>query len=253
MERVAFLVEPDDHRISCMLNPETIVITRSSGIRERESIGGAVSGKNLNDVPLIFTGGGVTYIEMELLFDITIKGSSLITKDVRDYTSNFFEMAENSYDNNGSKRPKIVRMIWGKSWNIPGVITEIAEKLDYFTKGGVPRRSWLKLRLRRVNEEDTISDFIEKIVELLNESLTIADELDATSPYGQSYESEELRAKSITVMLNDRLDAIADKYYNDPSLWRLIASFNGITDIAEDIGSRLIQIPPIDEIMAKVL
>lgn len=252
MERVAFLTEPDDLRISCMLNPETVTIKRSAGVKERESIGGHISGYNQSDMPLLYTGGGVTYIEMELLFDITIRGSALISGDVRDYTAPFFEMAENKYGRFGSKGPKTVRMIWGKNWNIPGVITDIAERLDYFTKSGVPRRSWVTLRLRRTKDEFTISDLIEKLIRLINNSANLIDSLDITSPYQQSEILEVLENESNMTVLNDRLDAIADRYYNTPSLWRVLASFNGITDIAQNYGNKLLKIPPI-EALTKLL
>ena len=248
MERVAFLVEPDDQRISCMLNPETVIITRSAGIKERASIGGHVSGENRSDMPLLYAGGGVTHIEMELLFDVTISGSSLRSNNVRDFTAPFFHMAENIQGNDRHNHPKTVRMVWGKSWNIPGVITDIAERLDYFTKSGIPRRSWLKLRLRRVNEEFAVSDSMQKQIELSNESSELIDALDPSPPYVQNEEKEALAAKSVTVKHNDRLDSISNTFYNDPSLWRILASFNGITDITEDSGNMLITIPPIDEL-----
>jgi hypothetical protein len=41
-------------------------------------------------------------------------------------------------------------LIWGKSWNIPGIVVAVAERLEHFTAAGVPRRSWLRLRLLRV-------------------------------------------------------------------------------------------------------
>ena len=50
-------------------------------------------------------------------------------------------------------------------------------------------------------------------------------------------------------MLNDRLDALAENFYNDSSLWRLIAVFNGITDPARNVGSKLINIPPLQQLV----
>jgi hypothetical protein len=47
-----------------------------------------------------------------------------------------------------------VRFIWGKSWNIPGVVLHVSERLERFNADGAPRRSWLSLRLRRVEDSE---------------------------------------------------------------------------------------------------
>ena len=42
----------------------------------------------------------------------------------------------------------VVRLIWGKRWNLPGVVVAAAERLERFTVDGSPQRSWLRLLLR---------------------------------------------------------------------------------------------------------
>ena len=70
MERVAFLVDDTGERIDCLLNPETVAVTRLAGVRTRGTATGQLTGAGLADDPLQFTGGGRTEIVMDLLFDI---------------------------------------------------------------------------------------------------------------------------------------------------------------------------------------
>jgi hypothetical protein len=152
MERVVFLVEDTGERLPCLLNPTNVVLRRVAGLRPRRSIGGALSGVGLNEDPLLFTGGGRTELEVDLLFDVSIPGASIDTEDVRELTRPLFALAENRRGVEGQARPPLVRFIWGKSWNVPGLVAAVAERLEQFSPTGIPRRSWLRLRLLRVDE-----------------------------------------------------------------------------------------------------
>ncbi len=153
MERVIFLVEGTNERLSCMLNPETVLMRRSAGVRSRESLSGMINTGSRGDNPLLFTGAGYTTIELDLVFDISIAGSSIVSEDVRDLTKPIWNLSENIQRNDRSYRPALCRFIWGKSWNISGVISEVAEKLESFSAEGVPHRSWLRLRMLRMQEQ----------------------------------------------------------------------------------------------------
>jgi hypothetical protein len=72
MERVAFMLEDTGERIGCLLNPESLVIRRSAGVQPRRSVSGVLSGAAQQDTPVLFTGGGRTVLELDLLFDINI-------------------------------------------------------------------------------------------------------------------------------------------------------------------------------------
>ncbi len=149
MERVAFLIEETNERLRCLLNPETLVLRRTAGVRPRQSATGQVTGSGLADDPLLYTGGGRTELDLDLLFDVTLPGSSVTSDDVRDLTAPLWRLAENNQATAGYGRPPFVRLIWGKSWNIPGIVVAVAERLEFFTPAGVPQRSWLRLRMVR--------------------------------------------------------------------------------------------------------
>jgi len=152
MERVAFLLEETNERVACLLNPETVVLRRVAGVSSRRSIGGSLSGSQLADDALLYTGGGMTEMFLNLLFDVALAETKTEVNDVRDMTSPLWNMAENSGSAKTYGEPPRVRFVWGKSWNIPGVITSVSEHLDYFDSTGTPLRSWIRMRFLRVIE-----------------------------------------------------------------------------------------------------
>jgi hypothetical protein len=152
LERVAFLIEETNQRIGCLLNPESLLMQRVAGVRPMHAATGPATGTGLSDAPLLYTGGGRTQLELALLFDVSLAGSSIATGDVRELTAPLWNLAENAKRTAGYGRPPLVRFVWGKSWNIPGIVVAVAERLEDFTPAGVPRRSWLRLRMLRVSE-----------------------------------------------------------------------------------------------------
>jgi hypothetical protein len=157
VEHVAFLIEESGALIRCLLNPETLVVRRLAGVRTRQPTGGRQASSGQLDDLIFFTGGGHTELELDLLFDIdlsrsSIPGISIPAQDVRDLTGPIWKLAENSARGQDTARPPQVRFLWGKAWNIPGVVLAIAERFESFTSSGIARRSWLRMRILRVND-----------------------------------------------------------------------------------------------------
>lgn len=150
MERVAFLVEETNERIEGLLNPESLLVRRRAGVRARRSATGEMAGAERSDDPLIYTGGGRTEYELELLFDTDLTASTVVADDVRELTRPLWDLAETT-DEAMAPRPLLVRFVWGKSWNVPGVVVRVSERLERFTESGAPQRSWLKMEFVRVD------------------------------------------------------------------------------------------------------
>lgn len=150
MERVAFLIEETGQHLTCLLNPETVVMTRTAGVEPRRSSGGRLTGSGLADDPLLFTGGGRTELKLDLLFDVDLAPSHLTVTDVRQMTRPIWALAENSAEVERQLRPPLVMLLWGSAWSIPGIVTDVAERFDRFATDGSPLRSWLRLTLVRV-------------------------------------------------------------------------------------------------------
>jgi hypothetical protein len=235
MDRVTFLLETGE-RLGCLLNPESLAIRRLAGIRPRQSLGGGLTGAGLADDVLLQTGGGTTELQLDLLFDVTITGSSITTEDVRDLTAPLWELAENRVGQEGRLQSPVVRFVWGKSWNIPGVIVAISERLEFFTAGGTPQRSWLRMRMLRVLNPQS-----QPRIALASPSLS-SQALRMANP-SASFVADQVQTYEV-VGQGDRPDTIAARYYNSPSLWRIILSYNNINDPLRLAAGTLLQIPP---------
>ncbi len=265
MERVAFLIEETNERLGCLLNPESLVIRRTAGVQPRRSATGQFTGAGLTDDPLLYTGGGQTMLELDLLFDVSLAGSSINTDDVRDLTDPLWNLAENVVWRDGYGRPPLVRFIWGKSWNIPGVIVAVAGRLEHFTPAGVPRRSWLRMRLLRVDEGERLPqtpgdqgalDGLALSLEDLEQSLDAStDRVHVHEIVGGVQDGAESQGQGGGGAIDgegdgggglgsgERLDEIAFRFYGDPALWRLIAIFNDILNPLRIAAGSLLRVP----------
>jgi hypothetical protein len=243
MERVAFLLEETNERLGCLLNPDSLLVRRVAGVLPRRSVGGQFTGAGLRDDPLLYTGGGRTELELHLLFDVSLAGSSIETSDVRNLTEPLWNLAENTRSTNGYRRPPLVRFVWGKSWNIPGIVVAVAEHLEQFTAAGAPQRSWLSMRLWRVNEPQK---------ETVPGGQPLPDHAFSPADLEVAPDSvPEDRVQGHAVKAGERLDEIATHYYPDqpateaPALWRMLASFNTIQDPLHIPAGFLLRIPPL--------
>jgi hypothetical protein len=255
MERVAFLIEDTGERIGCLLNPESLVVRRTAGVQPRRSAGGALTGTGLPDDPLLFTGGGRTELELDLLFDVGLAGSSLQTGDVRDLTGPLARLAENAAGRDGYGQLPLARFLWGKAWNIPGVVTALAERFERFTPEGVPERSWMRMRFLRVSEPATPAPPSRPADE---GPVAFPEEpaVGGGAPAGLDI-PEELMQVHETLgggqgggdrQSGERLDELAARYYGDPALWRIIAAFNNIDDPANIAPGQVLRIPPLSAV-----
>lgn len=236
MERVAFLVEETNERISCLLNPESLVIRRQAGVRSRRSGGGLVTGADLADDQLLYSGGGNTELTMNLLFDVSLAGSSVTSADVRDLTGPFWRLAESSQTGGGYGNPPICRFVWGKSWQIPGLVTAVAEKLEYFTPEGIPRRSLMRLRFRRV---------LEPVAPRPASGGPLQRPAAGPTPgfggIGERLETHE-------IVSGERPDQVAYDNYRDPALARALMSHNDIDDPLHIPSGTILDLPSLSEL-----
>jgi Contractile injection system tube protein len=241
MQRATFLVEESGDRIPCLLNPESVLISRVAGLRTRESLLGPLTGAGLGDDPIIYTGGGRTELQLDLLFDVTLGGSSLETEDVRDLTGPLWALTENLPDPHQPAHPPLVRFVWGKSLNVPGVIAAVSERLEYFNDSGSPRRSWLRIKLLRVSDPPAEMPEIRDPFAKGAPSTMVDDE----PPAGEARAHEVLGGGGPEPEpgSTERLDQIADRYYRDPSLWRLVAAANGLDNPAQVPAGSVLAIP----------
>jgi hypothetical protein len=241
MERVAFLLEKTGERLPCLLNPASVVVRRVAGLQARQSSYGPLTGTGLKDDPLLHTGGGMTEILLDLLFDVSLVESPTPTEDVRDLTRPLTELAEGQESDDGYGQVPLVRFVWGKSWNVLGLVAAVSERLEYFTANGAPQRSWLRMRFLRTGDSaaaDAEADADDLSLDDLPDEIDVPpDELNAHQVKGGGEEPEGGES-------SERLDEIAASHYGNPAWWRLIAAFNDIDNPWEISAGRLLMLPP---------
>jgi hypothetical protein len=191
MERVTFVVESTGERLGCLLNPETLQVSRNAGVRRRRTATGLLAGAGISD-----------------------------------------DLAESAAASAGAT-PPVVRFLWGKSWNIPGVVTAVAERLEQFQADGAPTRSWLRMRFVRVNESAA--------AEAATPQGT-APSLAGAGPEGEVVH-QVVGGGSDAPGSGERLEDIAFLYYGDPSAWRQIAEANDIVDPSNVAPGTALRIP----------
>lgn len=237
MERAAFLIEESGERIPCLLNPASVILRRVAGVRPRFSSGGPLTGAGLSDSPLLFTGGGTTELTMDLLFDVSLARTDPAPENVRFLTEPLWRLTENEPKPGEYGRPPTVRFVWGKAWNIPGVVVGVAERLEYFTQAGVPRRSWLRLRLLRTSGEEPAEPLTPSVLEQTEPWVDWPTQVD---------ESEVRRYDLIGdgEGAAERPDAIAAANGFAPEDWPLIMDFSGVDDPTALEAGQTLRIPP---------
>lgn len=252
MERVAFLVEETGEHIGCLLNPESVVMTRTAGVEARRSAGGRLTA-GLADDPLLFTGGGRTELRLDLLFDVGLASVQVRTPvtDVRQMTRPMWRLAENSAEVQRQRRPPAVRFVWGQAWNVPGIVTEVAERFDRFDADGSPLRSWLRLVFVRVGQDPD---------EEGGEAHDLAARLppvDLTAPPvgalpvtgdgsgGAAEADPDAPAGAARAIPPVELGLLSQAAFGTALLWKPLLEYNGIDDPARVVGP--LAVPPLGD------
>lgn len=241
MERIVFLVEGTSQRIGCLLNPSSFTVQRNAGLRPLHSLGGAAASAPFRDDPLLFTGGGRTEISLDLLFDVSVPGSSVQSEDVRDLTRPLVELTENLQPPRAgyASLPR-VRVLWGKALNVAAVVSAVSERFEHFTRVGVPRRSWLRMNLIRVHDDESA---LPAPSEDLLTGATPSAPLPAVEPAPQSHAViGGARGEDDTSL--DRIDSLAERIFGDVRHWRLLAERADLDDPLRIPSGTLIQLAP---------
>ena len=212
MERVAFLIEETNERLSALLNPETVRVRRQSGLRVLDERPGTIAGAGGTDDVLIATAGGRTEIELDLVFDVDMVLTEPRPIDVRELTGPIWRLSENA----AAGRPQGFRLIWGDRWNVPLVIEAISERFDRFDQHGNPLRSWLSMRALRTGEVDDATSGVSSDIRAVYE----------VTPRAPSVTGSAERSFMVLATGDEgqaRVDEVADSMGEAPQDWRPIA------------------------------
>lgn len=234
MEKVVLLVEHSGKHLRCLLNPEQLEFQRSAGVASRRSHSGTITGIGLSDDPVLYRGGGSTELTLDLLFDVALTTDgpdATPVDDVRKLTRPIWDLAENQAEQSGYGRPPTMRLLWGAVWNVRGLVTAVSERLEQFDSQGRARRSWLRLRLRRLNASRRAeSNEPSEPPVAMDEARQRMDNTPSTThdPVGGDR--------------GERMDQVASDRLGHPGLWALLAEKNGVDDPMRPSGKPL-QVP----------
>lgn len=234
MEKVVLLVEHTGEHLRCLLNPEQLELKRHAGVVTRRSLTGDMTAAGLSDDPVVYRGGGSTELTLDLLFDIALaaRGPDMPpVEDVRELTRPIWDLAENQTEQSGYGRPPAMRLLWGASWNLRGLVTAVSERLEQFDTQGRAGRSWLRLRLLRQDSPLAAG---------------------ATEPDEPPIAMDEARRRAEVAPAathdpvggdgGERMDQIAAERLGHSGLWPLVAEMNGLDDPLRH-GGRSLQVP----------
>lgn len=240
MQRMIFFAEGEKTRLTCMLNPESILMRRKAGVRQLESLGGYSTGTRMQDAPLLYTNGGYTELTLDLLFDVTLPGHAMNIRndnsnnadDVTSITSLLWDMSKNILDDEAKKSMKICRVLWGVAFDYTGIITTISERLEYFTPEGFARRSWIRLAIRHVAVDDLepIDPYkaqVPKKHESIPDNVQMISEGASPSRVGELVESGESLL---------RVDKLAQDSHGSDRQWRTMAADYGIINPMQPVA-----------------
>jgi hypothetical protein len=201
--------------VEVLFNPNTYSIVKpvTWGPPATAEQGARENYRDLDAPPLVFNGGSARTLTLQLFFDVTepIKGKTI--KDVREETNKIVALTRIERN---QAQPPVCQITWGSAapnnmdFPFDGVVTSLTQNFIMFRATGEPVRANLT------------AVFTEYIKPVSNRQETDPD------------------LTTYLVKRGDTLGAISAKLYRDPTLWRPIATANGIDDPRHlPIGVRL--------------
>ena len=189
--------------VQVLFNPKELSFAKTNSWNENKA-------PKANVPATEFGSGGPMTLKLQLYFDTYKEGRTAECEDVvKKYTSKLCAMMEvdtNWTDKkNGKGRPPTVRFRWG-SFQFDSVITSINQRFSLFMPDGKPVRAVLDVAFQEIKDKK---------------------EQKKTNPTSGGVGGERVW----TVREGDTLPWIAFKEFNDPTVWRVIADANQLTEV----------------------
>jgi nucleoid-associated protein YgaU len=213
--------------LEVQFNPTELTLNKGIQIAE-------VAIPGLDSPILQFVRGQSETLTLDLFFDTTDGGTGEKATSVTTHTDKFYQLIK---IDSSTHVPPICRFIWGshefagshfdKNWasqqrenGFDCLVESVRQRFTMFSSEGIPLRATLSVTLR---EYKTLDQQLKQ--------------LNLMSPD---------HTRTHVVESGETLNQIADRYYEDSTQWRSIASFNHILNpLAIDAGIML-ALPPIE-------
>lgn len=187
----------DGGKITCLFNPEELSLSKSANWNPSRRRG-------QNAPELTFDSGGSGSLSIDLVLDTTETGDAVTTHT--DLLLRLMEVSDALPSQDADvKRPPWVRFHWGDWHSFKACVASANVTFTYFSSSGVPLRARAAVTFTQIEDDDTWL---------------------AQNPTSGTPEPHRVHA----LQVGETLDRLADRYYNDPTRWRIIADANGVND-----------------------
>jgi len=209
----AFLKTEKNETIECMFNPDKFGFSMANSWESNRVPG--VSSPSMR-----YAGGQSGTFDLDLVFDTTGTGASVTT-----HTNKLLKLMEvdetlPSFDaSRNTGRPPWVTFHWGLNVHtFKAIITNLKVTFTYFSNEGLPLRASVQANFTQFEPD---ANWVRQ---------------NPTSGTPQPHRTHQVGP-------GDTLDRIAARYYGDATMWRQIASANGIQDPLAIRPGQIIAIP----------
>jgi hypothetical protein len=194
-------------KIVALFNPKEYSISKSTSWVSNDQHG--------RDMPEVhFTIGQRRELSMELFFD-----TYATKKNVKEHVKKIEELMLINVEKH---RPPIVLVSWGENaLNFQCVLEQMEQRYTMFTNEGTPVRAIVNVTFREIDPNQ-------------NGSLVSGGEKESPD-----------HTKIRVIREGDSLQHLAYLEYEDPALWKILATTNDIEDPLNIKAGTIIQVPPL--------
>lgn len=200
--------------IAFQFNPKELTIQKSAKWERKPAKGSKTAG------PPEFTGAEPCKLSLELFFDATSKDSGAVVAAVEQ----LFSCCVPTTQTVGKKKamPSLVIFHWGRTTSFPGFITSVSAKYTLFSADGTPIRAVCTVAM---------------------------EEMPPGAPKQNPTSGALSVRRSHVLIAGDSLASVAYGEYGEASMWRPLASYNGIDDPMRVRIGTILLLPAPDELL----
>lgn len=211
------LSEDSSREIDFLFNPKDFTFSKNAHIQRGANTGAS------GTPPPHYNGPGPRSFTVEIFLDRLQDPTIDIVKTVE----KMFDLCEpDPSTRNKTDIPMLqpfVKFVWGSFQSKPSHVKQVSAKFSMFLPTGIPLRATCTIQLEEANDDD--------------------------GPQNPTSGSKDARA-SHTVLAGETLASIAYQEFHKASLWRAIASTNGIDDPARVAPGTVLLLPTAAEAAA---
>jgi len=207
LSKVSITNVDNKEKVVALFNPKEYSISKSTNWKNLDT-----QGRDMPDVQ--FTTGQRRELSMELFFD-----TYDTKKNVKEYVQKIEKLMLIDVEKH---RPPIVLVSWGENaLNFQCVLEQMEQRYTMFTNTGTPVRAIVNVIFREIDP---------------NQNGSLVSEGEKESPD---------HTKIRVIREGDTLQYLAYIEYEDPALWKILATTNDIEDPLNIKPGTVIQVPPL--------